>query len=37
MDVFKDFLVVIKSADGARRGSLARDEFHAGLVGGVGD
>lgn len=30
-DVFKDFLVVIESADGARRGSLTPDEFRAGM------
>ena len=33
-DVFKDFLVVIESADGARRGSLTPDEFRAGMGGG---
>ncbi len=31
MDVFKDFLVVIESADGARRGSLLPEEFRVGL------
>ena len=30
-DVFKDFLVIIESADGARRGSLTPDEFRAGM------
>ena len=30
-DVFKDFLVVIESAGGARRGSLTPDEFRASL------
>lgn len=30
-DVFKDFLVVIESADGARRGTLTPDEFRAGM------
>ena len=30
-DVFKDFLVVIESADGTRRGSLTPDEFRAGM------
>ena len=29
-DVFKDLLVVIESADGARRGALTPDEFRAG-------
>ena len=28
-DVFKDFLVVIESADGVRRGSLTPDAFRA--------
>jgi hypothetical protein len=28
-DVFKDFLVVIESADGTRRGSLTPEEFRA--------
>jgi hypothetical protein len=28
-DVFKDFLVVIESPDGARRGSLTPDEFRS--------
>lgn len=28
-DVFKDFLVVIESADGKRRGSLTPEEFRA--------
>jgi hypothetical protein len=28
-DVFKDFLVVIESADGTRRGSLTSEEFRA--------
>ena len=30
-DVFKDFLVVIESADGTRRGSLSPDEFRAAI------
>jgi hypothetical protein len=30
-DVFKDFLVVIESADGTRRGSLTPDEFRIAL------
>jgi hypothetical protein len=28
-DVFKDFLVVVESADGTRRGSLTPEEFRA--------
>lgn len=30
-DVFKDFLVVIESADGTRRGSLTPNEFRTGM------
>ena len=30
-DIFKDFLVVIESADGARRGSLTSEEFRVAM------
>lgn len=30
-DVFKDFIVVIESADGRRRGSLTPDEFRVAM------
>lgn len=30
-DVFQNFLVVIESADGTRRGSLSSDEFRVGM------
>jgi hypothetical protein len=30
-DVFKDFLVVIESAEGKRRSSLTPDEFRSGM------
>lgn len=30
-DVFQDFLVIIESADGTRRGSLTPDEFRSGM------
>ena len=30
-DVFKDFLVVVESPDGTRRGALTPDEFRAGM------
>jgi hypothetical protein len=30
-DVFQDFLVVVESADGTRRGSMTPEEFRAGM------